>query len=104
MQFRYYIFSGGEWVECSYYSYSRWDGKKYKSATDVLHYLNNGEIQVEEQKPELKTFYASGMSFVNGHWASCGWSIEATSFAEAARIAEEDKNYRIHSLSDSVIF
>lgn len=58
----------------------------------------------ENKTPELKSYYASGMSLVNGRWQSCGWNIQASSFAEAARIAEEDKTFRIHSLKDGVMY
>lgn len=51
-----------------------------------------------------KVYYASGMSLVDGKWQSCGWPIEANSFAEAAQIAEADKTFRIHSLSDNVVY
>ena len=51
-----------------------------------------------------KHYYASGMALVEGRWQSCGWTIEANSFAEAAQIAEADEKYRIHSLSDNVMY
>ena len=51
-----------------------------------------------------KHYYASGMSLVNGKWQSCGWTIEANSFSEAAQIAESDEKFRIHSLSDNVMY
>lgn len=51
-----------------------------------------------------KSYYASGMILVNGSWQSCGWNIKADSFTEAAQIAENDKTFRIHSLSDNVIY
>lgn len=50
----------------------------------------------------LKRYYASGMSLVNGEWKSCGWTIETHSFVEAAKIAEADETFRIHKLSDNV--
>ena len=71
---------------------------------NILDDLNSGKIQVEEPKKELKRYYASGMLLINGKWQSCGWSIEAESFVEAAKIAEADKTFRIHSLSDSVMY
>ena len=102
MNFRYYIFSGDSWVECKYDTYSNWKGKKYRSPFNVLDDLNSGKIEVEE--PKKKQYYASGMSLVDGKWQSCGWTIEADSFLEAAKIAEADKTFRIHSLSDSVVY
>ena len=56
------------------------------------------------KKKEKKLYYASGMSLVDGQWQSCGWPIEAESFVEAAQIAEADENFRLHSLSDSVVY
>lgn len=105
MNFRYYIFSGTSWVECRYDAYSKWNGKKYKSPYNVLDDLNSGKIQVEEPKTELelKQYYVSGMSLVDGKWMSCGWRIEATSFVDAARKAEADKTFRVHSISDCVM-
>lgn len=58
----------------------------------------------KKEESEKHLYYASGMSLIEGKWQSCGWTIEAKSFAEAARIAESDKNYRIHSLSDNVMY
>lgn len=104
MNYRYYIFSGNSWVECRYDAYSKWNGRKYRSAKNVLDELNSGKIQVEESKKELKHYYASGMSLVEGKWQSCGWTIKAESFVEAAKIAEADKTFRIHSLSDNVMY
>ena len=57
-----------------------------------------------DETPKLKQFYASGMTLINGSWKSCGWTIEAHSFSEAAQIAENDKTFRIHTLSDNVIY
>ena len=51
-----------------------------------------------------KHYYASGMVLIEGRWQSCGWIIEANSFSEAAQIAEADEKYRIHSLSDNVVY
>lgn len=53
---------------------------------------------------ELKKYYASGMTLLEDRWVSCGWSIEAQSFVEAAQIAEADKKFRLHSLSDNVMY
>ena len=102
MKFLYYIFINGLWFECEYDLYLKHYGKKYKSPFNVLDDLNNGKIKVEE--PKKKQYYASGMSLVNGKWQSCGWTIEANSFVEAAKIAEADKNFRIHSLKDGVMY
>lgn len=52
----------------------------------------------------LKKYYASGMTLIEGKWQSCGWTIEANSFVEAAQIAEADLKFRIHSLSDNVVY
>jgi uncharacterized protein YciI len=49
-----------------------------------------------------KHFYVSGMSYVEGRWASCGWIIEAENFVEASKIAEADEKFRVHSISDNV--
>lgn len=102
MNFRYYIFSGNSWFECGCDLYSDWKGKKYKSSFNVLDDLNSGKIEVEE--PKKKRYYASGMSLVDGKWQSCGWTIKADSFLEAAKIAEADKTFRIHSLRDGVVY
>ena len=59
---------------------------------------------ISKEKDELKQYRASGMTFINGSWQSCGWTIEAHSFAEAAQIAENDETFRIHSLSDNVVY
>ena len=56
------------------------------------------------EKSELHHYYASGMAFIEGRWKSCGWTIDAPSFIEAARIANSDDNFRIHSLSDNVMY
>ena len=41
---------------------------------------------------------------INGKWQSCGWTIETNSFTEAAQIADADKTFRLHSLSDNVVY
>lgn len=64
---------------------------------------NNFEKEIENKK-NLKQYYASGMTLINGSWKSCGWTIEAHSFAEAAQIAENDKTFRIHLLSDNILY
>lgn len=64
---------------------------------------NNFEKEIESKK-NLKQYYASGMTLINGSWKSCGWTIEAHSFAEAAQIAENDKTFRIHLLSDNILY
>lgn len=51
-----------------------------------------------------KLYYASGMILIDGSWQSCGWTIRANSFSEAAKIAEADENYRLHSLNDGVVY
>lgn len=53
----------------------------------------------KEKDMNLKIYYASGKALVDGKWQSCGWSIRAHSFTEAAKIAEADETFRIHSLS-----
>ena len=63
-------------------------------------YIYNSKKEVQNKK----LYYASGMTLIEGKWQSCGWNIEANSFVEAAQIAESDKNFRIHSLSDNVIY
>ena len=62
----------------------------------------NHNPKKEESKKKL--FYATGMSLVEGQWQSCGWYIEAETFAEAAQIAAADSKFRIHSLSDNVMY
>ena len=57
------------------------------------------EHNPKKEKPKLKKYYASGKSLIDGEWQSCGWTIEANSFAEAAKIAEDDKTFKIHSLT-----
>lgn len=44
------------------------------------------------------------MTLIEGRWQSCGWTIEANSFVEAVKIAEADEKFRIHSLSDNVMY
>lgn len=56
------------------------------------------------KETKLKRYYASGMVLVEDRWQSCGWSIEANSFVEAAQIAEADEKFRMHSLSDNVMY
>ena len=55
-------------------------------------------------KSKPKKYHASGMALIEGGWKPCGWIIEANSFAEAAQIAEADETYRLHSLSDNVVY
>lgn len=43
MNYRYYIFSGDSWVDCRYDTYSKWNGKKYRSVFNVLDNLNSGK-------------------------------------------------------------
>lgn len=62
------------------------------------------EHNPKKKKSKLKQYYASGMILVEGRWQSCGWMIEANSFVEAAQIAEADETFRLHSLSDSVVY
>lgn len=58
----------------------------------------------KKEESKKKLYYASGMSLIEGRWQSCGWTIEANSFVEAAQIAEADEKFRIHSLSDNVMY
>lgn len=62
------------------------------------------EHNPKKEEPKKKQYYASGMSLVEGRWQSCGWTIEAESFLEAAQIAEAEETFRIHSLSDTVVY
>jgi hypothetical protein len=57
-----------------------------------------------KNKNKLNHYRASGMVCVDGRWQSCGWTIDAHSFVEAAQIAEGDKNFRLHTLTDNVIY
>lgn len=63
-----------------------------------------GICKYNPKKSTLRQYYASGMTLVDDKWQSCGWMIEANSFVEAAQIAEADLKYRIHSLSDNVVY
>ena len=65
---------------------------------------NSCEHNPKKENQKLKQYYASGMTFVEGRWQSCGWTIEAESFLEAAKIADADEKFRIHSLSDDVVY
>ena len=56
------------------------------------------------KESKKKQYYASGMALIEGKWMSCGWIIEADSFVEAAKIAEADEKFRVHSLSDNVMY
>lgn len=56
------------------------------------------------KESQKKQYYASGMALIEGKWMSCGWTIEAESFVEAAKIAEADEKFRLHSLSDNVMY
>lgn len=102
MNYRYYIFTE-RWEEVDYTSFNRWNGKKIKSAISIPD-EEKDELwnQEESERSKLKSYYASGMSLINGSWQSCGWTIDAHSFAEAAQIAEKDETFRIHRLSDNV--
>lgn len=64
----------------------------------------NNCVYNPKNKQIKKQYYASGMTLVEGKWQSCGWTIEANSFVEAAQIAESDEKFRIHSLSDNVLY
>ncbi len=102
MNYRYYIFIE-QWEEVNYTSFNRWNGKKIKSVIDISDEEKEKIWKQEENKQsKLKSYYASGMSLINGSWESCGWVIDAHSFAEAAQIAEKDETFRIHRLSDNV--
>lgn len=59
---------------------------------------------LKRKNQRKKTYHASGMTLVEGRWQSCGWTIEVNSFVEAAQIAEADETFRIHSLSDCVVY
>lgn len=62
------------------------------------------ERNPQKKRLKSKQYYASGMLLVDGRWQSCGWAIEANSFSEAAQFAEADEKFRIHSLSDNVMY
>ena len=63
----------------------------------MLEYAWNEELR------GLKKYYATGMYLIKDRWQSYGWTIEAHSFEEAVNIAQNDKNFRMHSLTDSTI-
>lgn len=69
-------------------------------------YSDCGMCENNPKKEESKknVYHASGMSLVEGKWQSCGWTIEADSFAEAAQIAEADETFRLHTLTDNVMY
>lgn len=60
--------------------------------------------ETESEEDKLKIYHASGKSLVDGSWKTCGWDIQAHSFTEAAQIAENDEKFRLHSLSDCVVY
>lgn len=62
------------------------------------------QSDINKESSELKHYIASGMTLINGSWQSCGWTIEAHSFTEAAQIAENDETFRLHSLTDNVTY
>ena len=62
------------------------------------------EYNPKKEESKKKLYYASGMALIEGKWQSCGWTIEANSFVEATQIAEADEKFRIHSLSDNVMY
>jgi hypothetical protein len=67
-------------------------------------FVNVYKHNSNKENPDLKHYRASGMTLVDGNWQSCGWTIEASSFTEAAKIAEADETFRLHSLSDNVMY
>lgn len=67
----------------------------------LKEYFNYDYVEKDET---LKQYHASGMTLIDGSWQSCGWTIEAHSFVEAAQIAENDETFRLHSLSDNVLY
>ena len=60
------------------------------------------EENTEKEETKKHLYYASGMSLVEGRWQSCGWTIEAESFLEAAKIAEADIVHNIEALEDEL--
>lgn len=80
----------------------------YIDSVEVTDNCEGSDCIINENTPKKeekrKQYYASGMTLVEGKWQSCGWTIEADSFAEAAQIAESDVKFRIHSLSDNVMY
>lgn len=56
-----------------------------------------------KEETKLKQYHASGMALIEGRWQSCGWTIEASSFTEAAKIAEADEKFRLHSITDTLV-
>jgi hypothetical protein len=91
-------------INANEFSYEVEENREYiEKTSDEGTVCNNcpvDKILHKESKPKQKTYYASGKSFIDGRWQTCGWSIEANSFEEAARIAEADENFRLHSLYD----
>ncbi len=51
------------------------------------------------EEKEVHKYYASGKSLINGKWCECGWTVEASSFTEAAQIIEQDATYKLRSIS-----
>lgn len=75
-----------------------------RGCTFIKTSSNNEKEKKETKEEKLKNYYASGLTLVEGRWQSCGWNIQAHSFTEAAQIAENDEKFRLHSLSDCVVY
>ena len=55
----------------------------------------------KENKSNTKVYHASGVKLSNGEWWKCCRKIEANSLSEAAKIAESDNTFRLHSIRES---
>lgn len=62
-----------------------------------LYYRENVNKKI---KSGSNVYYATGMTLSNGEWKECYWKIKADSLSEAAKIAESDKAFYLHSIKD----
>ena len=58
----------------------------------------------KENKSNTKVYHASGVKLSNGEWWKCCRKIEANSLSEAAKIAESDNSFRLHSIRESFVW
>ena len=108
MRYRFYIALVNDWKEVSRTEYNSFKGRKLRApfycTQEQLDELWKHKLEEKKQKRKKKQYYISGMSLVNGSWQSCGWTVEATSFTEAAQIVEADKTFRVHSISNNAVY
>ena len=75
------------------------DGRKDLSINWKSNYLK--ENINKENISNTKVYRASGVKLSNGEWWKCYWKIEANPLSEAAKIAESDNSFRLHSIRES---